>query len=179
MTFRQQLEQIRKQWEQILRDEAALQAERAAALAVLPARFGFGDLDDFIKAVTGACRKNDSSKVASVRRARRAARPAPAADSATKVEPRGLARAQAETVDEADPRPSAPAGASLDDPANFGLMPDFSLVASSGPLAPEQRERLAEAFGFATRVLHTSRIPAAVWREWRRFEKNAAELLRQ
>ncbi len=179
MTFRQQLQQIREQREQILRDEAALQAERTAALAVLPARFGFGDLDDFIKAVTGACRKNGSSKEATVRRVRCAARPAPVAESAPKAEPRGLARAQATTGDGAEPHPSAPAGTSLDDPANFGLMPDFSLVASVGPLAPEQRERLAEAFGFATRVLHTSRIPAAVWREWRRFEKSAAELLRQ
>lgn len=173
MTFRQRLEQVGQQWEQIRRDEVALQAERTAALAALPARFGFGDLDDFIKAVAGACRPKGTS----ARRARRAAQPAPVTASAPKAEPRGLARAQAR--EESEPRPLAPAGTSLDDPANFGLMPDFSLVASAGPLEPATRERLAEAFGFATRVLHTSRIPAAVWREWRRFEKSAAELLRQ
>lgn len=71
-----------------------------------------------------------------------------------------------------------PTGMSLDDPTNFGQMPDFSLLKSGRVLTTEERSRLSDALAFANRVLHTSRVPAAVWREWRKFEKEAAELLR-
>jgi hypothetical protein len=43
----------------------------------------------------------------------------------------------------------------------------------------DYRQRLARHLAFANKVLHTSRVPAAVWREWRAFEKAAQEKLRQ
>jgi hypothetical protein len=41
----------------------------------------------------------------------------------------------------------------------------------------DYRRRLAQHIGFATKVLHTSGVPAAVWREWRAFEKTARQRL--
>ena len=76
------------------------------------------------------------------------------------------------------PAPTRPTGTSLDDPANFGLMPDRGLLSRDGLELHAFRDRLAEALRFAQRVLHTSRVPAAVWREWRQFERQAAEALR-
>lgn len=48
-----------------------------------------------------------------------------------------------------------------------------------GTHSPEDfRKRLVQHLAFANKVLHTSRVPAAVWREWRAFEKGAQERLR-
>lgn len=85
--------------------------------------------------------------------------------------PRGLARAQVAQEVMSAPTPT---GTSLDDPTDFGQMPDVSLLKSGHVLNPEERSRLSDALAFATRVLHTSKVPAAVWREWRKFEKEAA-----
>lgn len=71
-----------------------------------------------------------------------------------------------------------PAGTSLEDPKNFGLLPDLTLLQKPGEEASADRERLISALQFAKRVLQTSRVPAAVWREWRKFEQDAAAVLR-
>lgn len=48
-----------------------------------------------------------------------------------------------------------------------------------GDISPEEyRHRLARDLAFATTVLHTSKVPAAVWREWRAFEKAIHDRLR-
>jgi hypothetical protein len=40
------------------------------------------------------------------------------------------------------------------------------------------RMQLNTANIFAQQVLHTSRVPAAVWRAWRDFARRAADVLR-
>ncbi len=71
-----------------------------------------------------------------------------------------------------------PTGTSLTDPTNFGQLPDASLL-ERGTLAEAAfRSRLNAATVFAQQVLHTSRVPAAVWREWRDFTRKAADALR-
>lgn len=100
--------------------------------------------------------------------------PAPVRPSAPSASPALSAGAPRESA----PAPSRPTGTSLDDPANFGLMPDRGLLSRDGVDLQTFRSRLAEALRFAQRVLHTSRVPAAVWREWRQFERQAAEALR-
>jgi hypothetical protein len=39
------------------------------------------------------------------------------------------------------------------------------------------RERLIAALARTTKILHTSRVRAPVWREWRQFEKKLHALL--
>lgn len=83
----------------------------------------------------------------------------------------------------APPSPSAiplqPTGTDLADPKNFGLMPPMADL-DQGTASPEEyRNRLARHVAFANKVLHTSRVPAAVWREWRVFEKAAHGRLRE
>lgn len=167
MTFRQRLEEIAEQKEQLRRQEEKLDASRTAALAALPAQYGFHDLGDFIRALRQA------GGHATTRR--RGAKPPVHANLA----PIGLARSKAQQESSSSGSAPAPIGTSLDDAVNFGQMPDFSLLASGQGISPEDRAKLAEAHAFSNRVLHTSRVPAAVWREWRRFEKEASELLRQ
>jgi|GEM_PF-5592558 len=75
------------------------------------------------------------------------------------------------------PRP-LPTGTSLADPSNFGLMPDNSLLERGDKSEETFRMQLNTANTFAQQVLHTSRVPAAVWREWRDFARKAAEGLR-
>ncbi|HEY9156286.1 MAG TPA: hypothetical protein VIM69_14230 [Opitutaceae bacterium] len=81
----------------------------------------------------------------------------------------------------ATPAPPArplPTGTSLSDPSNFGLLPDNSLFERGDKSEETFRMNLNTANIFAQQVLHTSRVPAAVWREWRDFARKAAELLR-
>lgn len=167
MTFRQRLKEIAEQKEQLRRQEEKLDASRAAALAALPAQYGFPDLSDFIRALRQA-----GGKAGIKHRGPR--HPVQASRA-----PVGLARAKAPQESASLVSTPAPAGSSLDDPVNFGQLPDFSPLANGQSISLEDRARLAEAQAFANRVLHTSRVPAAVWREWRRFEKEASELLRQ
>jgi hypothetical protein len=75
--------------------------------------------------------------------------------------------------------PPLPTGTDLADPKNFGLMPATADLERGTATADEYRQRLARHIAFANKVLHTSRVPAAVWREWRAFEKAAQERLRE
>jgi hypothetical protein len=75
--------------------------------------------------------------------------------------------------------PAWPTGTSLEDPANFGLLPDRSVFAAGDLPATVQRERMRAALDFTNKVLHTSKVPAAVWREWRQFERQLLEVLRE
>ncbi len=78
----------------------------------------------------------------------------------------------------AAPPPPLPTGTDLADPKNFGRLPPTADL-ERGSVSPEEyRQRLARHLAFATKVLHTSRVPAAVWREWRVFEKALHERLR-
>jgi len=75
------------------------------------------------------------------------------------------------------PRP-IPTGTSLSDPSNFGLLPDESLLERGDKSEDNFRMQLNTANIFAQQVLHTSRVPAAVWRAWRDFARRAADVLR-
>lgn len=184
MSFRSRLEEVARLQEQLRLQEAELEAERTASLAALPARFGFVDTDEFIREIRRANRKTGVATTGKASRKTRRVAPLAVADSvpvsvveSEAIAPRGLARAQEETK---EPAPAAlPTGTSLDDPTNFGQLPDFGLLRDGASIDPETRARVVGALAFANRVLHTSRVPAAVWREWRRFEKDASELLRQ
>jgi hypothetical protein len=159
---------------EVIRLQTELDRERTAVLAALPASFGYPDIDSFIKAVIHACRQPRRKKVAHTPRAK-----AKAAAQPIKVEAHtggGIAKAaQAAQVPTEPPRPS---GTSLDDPKNFGLLPDLSLLEPTGEDARSRQAKLSEALKFAQQVLHTSGVPAAVWREWRQFERKASDLLR-
>lgn len=86
------------------------------------------------------------------------------------------------------PTPSAPMavspvvsppviGSDLSDPVNFTELPDFGLLERGTLLPNAHRDRLVAALARATKVLHTSRVRASVWREWRQFEKQIHALL--
>jgi len=69
-------------------------------------------------------------------------------------------------------------GTDLSDPTSFGVLPDASLLQSPNAGDADFRARCAAEISKANTILHTPRIPAAVWREWRQFEKLATEILR-
>ncbi len=86
------------------------------------------------------------------------------------------------------PAPSAPVavspvvsppviGSDLSDPVNFTELPDLGLLECGTLLPAAHRDRLVAALALATKVLHTSRVRASVWREWRQFEKQIHALL--
>ncbi len=86
------------------------------------------------------------------------------------------------------PAPSAPVavspvvpppviGSDLSDPVNFTELPDLGLLERGTLLPTAHRDRLVAALARATKVLHTSRVRASVWREWRQFEKKIHALL--
>lgn len=72
-----------------------------------------------------------------------------------------------------------PRGSDLADPKNFGLMPPTADLERGTVREDEYRQRLSRHIAFATKVLHTSRVPAPIWREWRAFEKTAQARLRE
>lgn len=148
--------------------EAQIDRERTAVLATLPASFGYPDLDSFIKALVQACRQPRRRKIAQPPREKR---------KSVKAEIGG-GMAKAAKSAQAPAEPLRPSGTSLDDPKNFGMMPDPSLLAATNGDAQAHQSRLSEALKFAQRVLHTSGVPAAVWREWRQFERKAGDALR-
>jgi hypothetical protein len=87
--------------------------------------------------------------------------------------------AQPPVIVEAAPPKPLPAGNDLSDPANFGVLPDLGLL-NPGTLDREAfRARLSTAIARANTILHTPRVPAAVWRAWRQFEQQATALLRE
>lgn len=77
------------------------------------------------------------------------------------------------------PAPQTATGADLSDPKNFGRLPPTAELEQGTASTDEYRLRLARHIAFATQVLHTSGVPAAVWREWRNFEKAARERARE
>ena len=91
--------------------------------------------------------------------------------------PAGTPAAAAASASPPAPRP-LPTGTSLSDPSNFGVLPDESLLERGDKSEDNFRMQLNTANIFAQQVLHTSRVPAAVWRAWRDFARKAAEVLR-
>jgi transcriptional regulator with XRE-family HTH domain len=77
----------------------------------------------------------------------------------------------------AAPKPE-PTGSDLSDPANFGVMPDLQLLELGKNDRAAFRARLMTEVTRANTILHTPRVPAAVWRAWRQFEQQASERLR-
>ena len=71
-----------------------------------------------------------------------------------------------------------PSGSDLKDPANFGVLPDLALLGSEGSFDESLRAQLSAELARATTILHTPRVPPAVWRAWRQFEQQAMERLR-
>ncbi|MCU0791898.1 MAG: hypothetical protein MUE42_03390 [Opitutaceae bacterium] len=164
--------------------ENQLEADRQARLAHLPAQFGYPDLGSFVRALRAA----HAAPAKSPKSPRRRPRPATAPRKSSPVAAPPVAATVPPATTPSHPStpvavaPAAislrPSGTSLDDPANFGLMPDRSVLDSAGAPLALYRERMSEALRFATRVLHTSKVPAAVWREWRQFERQLTEALR-
>lgn len=68
-------------------------------------------------------------------------------------------------------------GSNLDDPVNFTELPDLGLLERAALSPAVHRERLLAALARTTKVLHTSRVRAAIWREWRQFERKIHALL--
>lgn len=73
---------------------------------------------------------------------------------------------------------SQPSGSDLNDPANFGVLPDHGVLQQGSLDEPAFRARVAAEIARANSILHTPRVPAAVWRAWRQFEQQATALLR-
>ena len=96
--------------------------------------------------------------------------PAPAPASSLVVSPSVSAR----------PVPGAgvPSGSDLNDPANFGVLPDAGILQRDSLDEAAFRTRLSAEVTRANTILHTPRVPAAVWRAWRQFEQQATALLR-
>ncbi|MBC8010908.1 MAG: hypothetical protein H7067_12525 [Burkholderiales bacterium] len=235
MPLKEKIQQHRQQLAELHAMEARFEAERAIALAALPAKYGFADTASFVRALRQAHGQNAGSVPSRGPRGRRENRAsslpaslAPSVNAVTRdlpspAEPPPVSRlptaigiaaaAKAAATSIATPaspvsaqsapspvRPVSPSldvsaapvavvapaartpiGTSLDDPANFGLLPDLALLetpAAPSPDAAARRARLSAALAFATKVLHTSRVPAVVWREWRQFERRATEMLR-
>src|SRR5690606_11854220 len=162
-----------KEYQQLVAEVARLQTEvdreLPAALAALPANYGYADMDSFIKAVVHACRQS---------RPPRAAARVPLAKRKPGKVAVGVGMAKPEQPAQPPAEPPRPAGTSLDDPKNFGLMPDLGLLGTTSGDSPQQQAKLTGALKFAHQVLHTSGVPAPVWREWRQFERKASEVLR-
>jgi transcriptional regulator with XRE-family HTH domain len=68
-------------------------------------------------------------------------------------------------------------GSDLSDPVNFTELPDFGVLERGTLLPTAHRDRLVAALARATKILHTSRVRASVWREWRQFERKIHALL--
>lgn len=158
---------------EVARLQAKVDRDRPAALAALPAAYGYPDMNGFIRAVTQACgQPQRRKKVARAPRANVSVKP----KTADVEIGSGMAKATEAATSSAESR--RPSGTSLDDPKNFGLLPDLSLLETTGRDSRIQQASLADALKFAHKVLHTSGVPAAIWREWRQFEQKASDVLR-
>ena len=154
--------------------EERLNRERTAALAALPSSFGFPDLASFIRAVkdaVGPARKPRQARTPAKRKQKPRAAPTPP-PSPQPAYP-GVAAAKAGEPEKAP----LPTGTSLDDPKNFGQLPDVSLLERGTKSRESFIDALAEALRFAQKVLHTSKVPAKVWWEWRQFERSATDAI--
>ena len=149
--------------------EERIERERTGALAALPARFGYANLSAFIRAVKAAAQAAPKTTRAQRRpgvgRAQTSAL-TPAPHPATEAAPRAV-----------PPAPPEPKGTSLDDPANFGLLPNYAVLERGSMGHAAYIEAVTKALRFTERVLHTSKVPANIWREWRQFERKATEAI--
>lgn len=73
---------------------------------------------------------------------------------------------------------SQPSGSDLDDPENFREMPDLGLLNPGELDRSAFRAQLIAASTWATKILHTSRVPAAIWVAWRDFDREVQRILR-
>lgn len=81
----------------------------------------------------------------------------------------------------ATPPPAPPAPVVYDlrnDPAHFRELPDPSVLEIGSLDELTYQGRLASALAHATEILHTSKVPADIWRAWREFEKKIHTLRR-
>lgn len=69
-------------------------------------------------------------------------------------------------------------GTDLTDPKNFGVLRPTLELERGNESDDEYRQRLSRHRTVAGKVLHTSKVPAALWRDWRTFEKAAHAHLR-
>jgi hypothetical protein len=163
----------------VARLEKEIEEARTTALAALPAEYGYPDLDSFIRAVRQAAAPQRRKPVAGKGRTT-----SPSKADTGKAGPATIHRPQPvlPSVPPVKPAPASPppkpTGTSLDDPAHFGVLPDISLLVQGTLDLPTYQSRLSEALRFAQKVLHTSRVPAGIWREWRLFERQATDALR-
>jgi hypothetical protein len=176
MNFPEKLEAHRKLVAELERRQAELDAQRMGELAELPARFGFVNLDDFLRALRAATRAKDGPRVrkfGSVRTRRQSAQAKPEVRIApqTQTDAASVVQTPPQVVKPAPVTPTWPQGNSLADPKNFGRRPDRAVFERGALSAEVHRSMLAEAMKFATQVLHTSKVPAQVWREWRAYER--------
>lgn len=200
--------QLRAAKQRLANLEKQAQRERTAKLLALPRQWGFKSMAEFIRALREAAPQTapapkakkevkevqpytprglarSAAETSDVPSSATPPTPAPASPdpsaSPAASQPQNVpatASAAPAVENAAPPPPPLPTGTSLDDPANFGLMPDLSVLDGSGQDPVAQRERLTKSLEFARKVLHTSRVPAAVWREWRNFERSAADALK-
>lgn len=91
--------------------------------------------------------------------------------------PAGMAAIAALKQPAAKPEPK-PVSSSLDDPKNFQELPDVRILEQNNTPVTEWRARVTELLKRANAVLHTSGVPAPVWRAWREFERLAQDKLR-
>lgn len=84
----------------------------------------------------------------------------------------------ARSVATVEAEPVRAVGNDLNDPANFRELPDLGLLERGSLDVEAFRTRLRGALERATKILHTSQVPAAVWRAWRDFERRGNEALR-
>jgi DNA-binding XRE family transcriptional regulator len=82
------------------------------------------------------------------------------------------------TVSSVVAAPTSPVGTNLDDPTNFTELPDVGILEHGAVSPAAHRDRLVAALARTTKILHTSRVRATVWREWRQFERKIQEALR-
>lgn len=173
MTIRERLKAVAEQRAALALLISRFEAKRAAALAALPQKFGYQSLDEFITAVTQAStpqkrpyrqRKETSAKKAKTKTA--ATEPAP------KQPAPGTSRDAPQQV------PLPPTGSDLNDPLNFGALPDVSLLDVPTAADSGYYDHLALALAHARKVLGTSGVSPAVWRAWRSYEQKAGDILR-
>lgn len=72
----------------------------------------------------------------------------------------------------------APVVYSLSDPTHYRQLPDRSILELNGSNTTQHLGAFRTALQEAEKVLHTSRVPADIWRQWREFEKQLREKLR-
>jgi hypothetical protein len=179
MNFRDKITAINEHRVEIQRLQADLDARRIKALATLPREFGYVDMQSLIAAVRVACGEPAARHPRSYRR---------------RIEPvkqPTLVPSESPPVEHPSPSKPEPSahqaatptrvliGTNLETPASFGLLPDVTLLdAERIKVNPTLKADLSRALVFAAKVLHTSKVPAAIWRAWRAFEQDGAKLLR-